>query len=211
METLCTGSDTLRFARLWIADPLRVAAVVPSGEVLARLITSELGPDDGPVLELGPGTGVFTRALIERGVAEDHLLLVERSAEFAELLRQRFPRAQLLHGDAARLRPGEWAATGLGGAVSGLPLLSMKPTQVLRILAAAFRHLRPGAGFYQFTYGPRCPVPRVVLERLQLSAQRIGGTWRNLPPASVYRIERLGSIGTSGYPGSYSEREDFYV
>ncbi len=82
---------------------MRVAAVAPSGPVLARLITREIMPDVGPVLELGPGTGVFTRALLARGVPESHLTLIEFGPEFARLLAERFPQARVVSIDAARI------------------------------------------------------------------------------------------------------------
>lgn len=192
----CPGTDRRRpdlrlFLRSWAAEPLRVAAIAPSGLSLARLITSEIDGASAPVLELGPGTGVFTRALIARGVAPADLTLIEFGAEFAALLRERFPEARIVHGDAARIRPEElFPAADAGAVVSGLGLLSMPPRTVLAILANAIDCLRPGASFYQFTYGPRCPVPRPILDRLGLKARRIGGTVMNLPPASVYRITR---------------------
>ncbi|TIV94667.1 MAG: phospholipid methyltransferase, partial [Mesorhizobium sp.] len=74
------SSETLQFFRAWLSEPLRVAAVTPSGRALAALIVSEISPATGPVLELGPGTGVFTRALLGRGIAEENLALIELGA-----------------------------------------------------------------------------------------------------------------------------------
>jgi phospholipid N-methyltransferase len=74
--------------------------------------------------------------------------------------------------------------------VSGLPLLSMPAKMVSAILAGSFAHLRDDGCFYQFTYGPRCPVPGKVLDELGLQAMHIGRTLRNIPPAAVYRIAR---------------------
>lgn len=188
-----TMGEALFFLRSWINDPLRVAAIAPSGEVLARLITQEIDPRNGPVLELGPGTGAFTRALIERGVAESDLVLIELDQHFADRLRVGFPSATILERDAARLGWGDLpGAVPAGAAVSGLPLLSMSSRQVMRILASVFAVMRPDAAFYQFTYGARCPVPLAILGRLDLVAEGMGGTLRNLPPASVYRIRRRG-------------------
>jgi phosphatidylethanolamine/phosphatidyl-N-methylethanolamine N-methyltransferase len=183
--------DATLFLRAWLARPLRVAALAPSGPALARLITRDITAAHAPVIELGAGTGSFTRALIARAVPEDALVLVEADAGFARLLRQRFPRAQVLHTDAARLRHVELPGGRLAGCVvSGLPLLPMPPHRIVAVLAGAFAHLSADGAFYQFTYGLGCPAPRRVLERLGLRATRIGRTLANLPPASVYRIER---------------------
>ncbi|MEO5757657.1 MAG: methyltransferase domain-containing protein [Mesorhizobium sp.] len=184
-------TDQFRFLRQWIANPLTVSAVAPSSVTLGRLMTSEISPATGPVIELGPGTGVFTRALLARGLRESDLTLIEFGADFAAMLQQRFPLARVLRMDAARLTEEAVFEAGTAGAVvSGLPLLSIPADKVAAIVAGCFRALRPSAGFYQFTYGPRCPVPRPVLDELGLDAVRIGGTLRNLPPAAVYRITR---------------------
>ncbi|TCR68405.1 phospholipid N-methyltransferase [Bosea sp. BK604] len=196
VTAVCLYSDYLQFFRSWVASPLRVAAVAPSGDALARLMTSEIVPGDGPVLELGPGTGAFTRALLERGLRENDLTLVEYGSDFARLLEHRFPQARVLWMDASQLASYDlFPAANVAAVVSGLPLLSMPPRKIMAILAGAFLSIRPGGGFYQFTYGPRCPVPRAILDRLGLKARRIGGTIRNLPPASVYRITRRQPFG----------------
>lgn len=93
--------------------------------------------------------------------------------------------------DAAHLAEADiFEGEPVGAVVSGLPLLSMSPDKIAAIMAGVFTYMRPGGAVYQFTYGPRCPVPRPILDRLGLEAVRIGGTVRNLPPASVYRISR---------------------
>jgi phosphatidylethanolamine/phosphatidyl-N-methylethanolamine N-methyltransferase len=179
------------FLRSWISDPFGVAAIAPSSKSLARLITSEIQASDGPVMELGVGTGVFTRALLDRGVRQEDLTLVECGADFAAVLQGRFPLARVIQVDAARLATQNlYSVAGVGSVISGLPLLFMPPRKVMAILAGTFDYMRPDGCFYQFTYFPRCPVPRLLLDRLGLKATRIGGTVLNLPPASVYRITR---------------------
>jgi phosphatidylethanolamine/phosphatidyl-N-methylethanolamine N-methyltransferase len=192
----CQGAPSTRghagrFLRSWLADPLRVGAVAPSGRALSRLITGEIGAETGPVLELGPGTGVFTQALIDRGVRQADLTLVEYGVEFAEILRRRFPAARTVCMDAAQLsRRRLFVGQPVGAVVSGMPMLSMPIPKVMRILAGVAACLRPAGALYQFTYGPRCPIPDIVLDRFGLRATRLGRTLRNLPPAAVYRIAR---------------------
>ncbi len=196
MTAAQTCSDYFRFFRSWVANPLRVAAVAPSGRSLSRLMTAEIFPADGPVLELGAGTGAFTRALLDRGVPEHDLTLVEFGSDFVRLLQFRFPRARVLWMDASQLAGHElFHSATVGSVVSGLPLLSMPVRKVIAILSGAFSYVRPNGAFYQFTYGPQCPIPRKILDRLGLKATRIGGTVRNLPPAAVYRITRRRPLG----------------
>lgn len=184
-------NDVLSFLRAWAGDPSRVGAITPSGTALAEIITREITPGDAPVIELGAGTGVFTQALLDRGLREQDLTLVESGPEFASMLAQRFPRARVLHIDAAALNRYElFGGTGAGAIVSGLPLLAMPARKTIAIMKGAFGHLRNGGALYQFTYVPRCPVGRRILDRLGLRATRIGRALLNMPPATVYRITR---------------------
>jgi phosphatidylethanolamine/phosphatidyl-N-methylethanolamine N-methyltransferase len=187
--------DRWRFLKAWRARPLQIAALAPSGAALARIITSELSPETGRVLELGPGTGVFTRAILARGVNEADLTLVEYEEAFANLLTGRFPEAVVLQMSAASLMSdARFQQSGFGAVISGLPLLSMSPRIVLKILRGSFAALEEDGAFFQFTYGPVCPVPRKLLDRLGLKATHIGGTFANIPPARVYRISRRSTL-----------------
>lgn len=207
MTASSTRSDFMHFFRSWMSNPMQVSAIAPSSVRLARLMTREIEALDEPILELGPGTGVFTRALLARGVRESDLTLIEFGAEFVDVLAQRFPQARIVQMDAGRIAgSGLFEHKPVGAVVSGLPLLSMPPTQVAAILSGAFSVLRPDGAFYQFTYGPRCPVPRPVLEQLGLQARRIGGTMRNLPPASVYRISRSQVVEAADQPAHFQQQ-----
>lgn len=187
-------SDVVPFLKAWLRQPLHVASVAPSSRALANLITREIGPATGPVIELGPGTGAFTRVLLERGIPERDLVLVESEPEFAALLRMRFPLARVREMDAAALAhawvldPGRDA----GAVVSGLPVLTMPRDKLAALLTGAFAHLTPGGGFYQFTYTLSCPIPTPLLRGLGLESRLVGWTLANMPPARVYRIGRRG-------------------
>ncbi|CAN7724462.1 methyltransferase domain-containing protein [Rhizobium leguminosarum] len=182
--------DRRRFLLAWLRAPLRIASITPSGPRLAGLMTKEISALTGPVLELGPGTGVFTAALLERGIAERDLTLVEYERDFATLLQGRFPDARVLRVDVRQMWKTALSGSFFGGVVSGLPLLAMRPEDVRTLLEGCFSNLRPHGAFYQFTYGPKCPVAVEILDSLGLVATRIGWTLRNIPPAAVYRISR---------------------
>ena len=186
-------SETFSFWRAWLRAPRSVGAVAPSGPSLARLMTRHVNQRHGPVIELGPGTGVFTRALLASGLPMHRLALVEADPVFADALSQRYPQAQVLRMDAAMLgdTPPLFGDERASAVVSGLPLLSMPPKQVAAIIRGVFdQQLRADGALYQFTYGHRCPLPHHLLEQLDLDAVRIGRVLFNLPPATVYRIGR---------------------
>lgn len=183
-------NDHVSFLRQWAASPLKVAAIAPSGKRLGRLMTEGLDATTAPVIELGPGTGVFTEAMIARGVPEDRIALVELNEAFAHGLSAKFPQAQMHNVSATGLSGRSFFSEPAQAVVSGLGLLAMPEEDVALILQGAFEHLATGGHFIQFTYGPKCPVPETVLRSLGLKATRVSGTWRNLPPASVYHIAR---------------------
>jgi phospholipid N-methyltransferase len=187
--------DQWRFFRQWLKNPLSVAAISPSSRQLARQMIAELPNGARRVVELGGGTGVFTQALLEHGIAPQDLLVLELNEDLHQHLRTRFPDAHVVCGDARELssivqRVG-FADGGPADAVlSGLGLLSMSRQMQRDIVGAAFEVLAPEGRMIQFTYGPTCPVNREVLTQLGLHAWRGSLTLWNVPPATVYVIAR---------------------
>ncbi|MGX5849524.1 class I SAM-dependent methyltransferase [Mesorhizobium sp. PL10] len=147
------------------------------------------------MLELGPGTGLFTQALLERGVRERDLTLVEADPDFASLLTRRFPAARIFAMDAAGLRhPPLFDSPVAGAVISGLSIRLMSPRKAFAILEGVFDALRPGAALYQYTLGRSCPFDQTLLDRLDLEATRLGRTFRNFPPATVYKVSRIKNL-----------------
>ena len=178
--------DEVRFIASWLQHPLKVGAVSPSGRALARAVAAEVDPTiPGPIVELGPGTGPVTEALVGRGISPDRLILVEYDPEFCTLLRRRFPGAMVIEGDAYAL--GD-TLTGivkepLAAVVSCLPLMTRPLNVRVRLLNAAMRMLRRGAPYVQFTYAMTAPIPSRQRRYRITSSPRI---WLNLPPARVW-------------------------
>jgi phosphatidylethanolamine/phosphatidyl-N-methylethanolamine N-methyltransferase len=178
--------DEVRFIRSWLERPLSTGAVTPSGRVLARTMARYVNPGmAGPVVELGPGTGPVTEALIAKGIAPERLVLVEFNLTFCQLLRTRFPAATVVQGDAYGMRR---LLTGLlqqpaAAIVSGLPLVTKPVRMRLRLLRDALELLRPGAPFVQFTYAVVPPIPNRLAGVRTEASERI---WKNMPPARVW-------------------------
>src|SRR5580692_9288787 len=94
-------SDSTMFLREWIANPQRTGAVAPSSPQLGAAMARWLPRNpESFVLELGPGTGAVTDALLKRGLREDRLVAIEFNPNLAKLLSKRFPRAHIINGDA---------------------------------------------------------------------------------------------------------------
>ena len=163
-----------------------MGAVMPSGRVLARTMAQYVDIDsNAPVVELGPGTGAITNALIERGVDQKRLVLVEFNPGFCALLRDRYPQARVVQGDAYALRDSLWDVLSAPAAaiVSGLPLVTKPMLTRLKLIRDAFIALAPGAPFVQFTYSVAPPIPTSLPGVSTEASERI---WMNLPPARVW-------------------------
>jgi len=187
------SSYMLQFSREWLKQPFRTGAITPSSKNLAHAITKGLTKKNGPILELGAGTGVFTSALIANGVRPQDITAVEANGRFADLLKEEFPTLGLTHGNAARVH--KLTNRTYGAAICGLPLLSMPNAVVLKILKNSFNLLKPNAELRLFTYGCRCPVPRTIRTRLSLSTHRVAFVSLNFPPASVYTLTQKDCAG----------------
>src|SRR5690348_13724168 len=189
------GNPALTFFREWLRNPFAMAAVSPSGRQLASLMMEQLPADAKRVIELGGGTGAFTRALLDHGIQPRNLMVVELNEALHHYLRERFPGVPVIRGDARKVneiatRSGLDDTDQVDAVISGLGLLSMSRNTQREILRSAFEVLSPRGRFIQFTYGPFSPVPRELLDELHLKAHRAGTAWRNVPPANVFVYQR---------------------
>jgi phosphatidylethanolamine/phosphatidyl-N-methylethanolamine N-methyltransferase len=184
------NGDEVRFIRTWIEKPLTTGAVAPSGKALARTMAAYVDPSiAGPVIELGPGTGPVTEALVAQGVDPSRLVLVEFDPAFCRLLRNRYPEATIVQGDAYSLKR---VLAGLlqqpaAAVVSSLPLITKPLRMRLRVLFEAFGLMSPGAPFIQFTYAAMPPIPKRLDRVTAEASERI---WLNIPPARVWVYRR---------------------
>lgn len=167
-------------------NPRRTGAVFPSGPHLAREMAATIDLSvPGSILELGPGTGVFTEALLARGIPEERLTLIEYNPDFCRFLSSRFPRIRLIQASAFDLDEicARENLNPLSAVVSGLPLLNFPIPQRLSLVNMALERLSPGGSFVQFTYGSTSSVPATGLNGTVAAGKKV---WRNFPPATIW-------------------------
>lgn len=185
----------LVFFAQWLRNPRHMASIAPSGHQLGRIMASALPSGAGQIVELGAGTGAITRALLRHGIRPQNLLAVEMNPVLHALLQQRYPTAHIACADARCLQAlvhatPDFTDGQVDAVCSSLGLLPMPPALQHDILAAAFQVLGRDGVFIQYTYGMHAPLDRDICQKLNLTCQRIGLAWRNLPPARVYAYTR---------------------
>jgi len=151
-----------------------------------------LSPDPTDlVLELGPGTGAITRALLTHGVEPERLLAIEMSPDMATLMETRFPGIRLIRGDAQDmanlLRPHTAGGRRVGTVISSLPLRQFSLEFTQELARKIHAQLRPGGRWVQYSYHLG-PGRQRGTEQFDLAGSRI--VWRNFPPARVNVYEK---------------------
>ena len=178
------------FLKQYLQKPFGVGAITPSSKKLAQLMVSNLDlQSSDTVVELGPGTGVFTRELLAQGVKPENLVLIEFNLDFANYLRSEFPKVRVVEGDAAEL-PRILQSHGIGKimrVVSGIPLRSLKPAQRKQITEAIAASLDMGGVAVQFSYLNASPFPKATASDGGLTGSRVGVALKNVPPAFIWK------------------------
>jgi phosphatidylethanolamine/phosphatidyl-N-methylethanolamine N-methyltransferase len=181
-------ADLTLFLKQAVLEPKQTSSLVPSSRALATAMAAHVNAETGPVVEFGPGTGIITNAILNHGVTPENLTLFEMNPVFAKALHGRFP-GVTLHVTGAQ-NAHNLVPANVGAVISGLPLLSMPRNLRREIVGAAFKILRPGGKFIQFTYGQNTPLSAEGLAALGLKAHKAKKVWANFPPAQVYIVER---------------------
>jgi phosphatidylethanolamine/phosphatidyl-N-methylethanolamine N-methyltransferase len=187
MQHSSTLADNLRFLKAMLTRPKSIGAVLPSGPALAAAMARQI-TTVGPVLELGPGTGVITAAILQHGTPACDVTCVEFDADFARHLKLRFAHVTVVEGDAFDLDTTLTAPHAMFAAViSGLPLLNFPVASRKRLVDGALARLAPGGVLVQFSYGPNAPVAPPP----GFGVTRAATVWANVPPARVWVYRRL--------------------
>jgi phosphatidylethanolamine/phosphatidyl-N-methylethanolamine N-methyltransferase len=178
--------------------PATVGTVTPSSRYLAAAMVESIEPGStATVVELGPGTGAFTGAILRRLGPAGRFLAVELEPEFVRQLQDRFPGVGVVCASAVDLVQiaGARGLAPIDHIVSGLPFATLAVETTRAILDAVPRVLRPGGTFTTFQYVHGFAMPRSVAfrrdlsERMQSPPERTFVA-RNFPPAFALRWRR---------------------
>lgn len=182
--------DELKFFKGWIDKPRAVGAIIPTSSVTARRMASVIDARSGlPVLEVGPGTGVITKAILGRGVKPSDLYAVEYSSEFVSHLRRNYPGVNVIEGDGFNLDKtlGDKRDVVFDCVVSGVPLLNFPVERRVAYLDSLLKRIPTGRPVVQLTYGPKSPIPP---GHGDYTVEHFHFILRNIPPTQLWLYRR---------------------
>nr|CAD6427120.1 methyltransferase domain-containing protein [Rhizobium sp. Q54] len=182
--------EEIRFFKGWIDGPKSVGAILPTSGVTARRMASVINPASGlPVLELGPGTGIITKAIIHRGIAPGNVISIEYSTDFYQHLKRTIPGVHFINGDAFDLDRtlGERKDQQFDAVISAIPMLSFPMEKRIALLEDLLDRMPPGRPVVQITYSPVSPIDARP-DRFQI--KHLDFVVRNIPPAQLWVYSR---------------------
>lgn len=189
--------ENMLFFKRWLKHPFQMGTLAPITPSLARLAAESVKDTSQLIVEIGAGTGRLTRALLERGVKSENLVLVELDPDLCGFLRETLPGLsyckeavpQVIHGDAAELAsiiPPSFVGN-VGMVVSAIPFMYIPPAVREAIVKSVFKVMKPGGRMVHVTYNPKSPLAFMP----QLKQERIGSLWYNLPPGFVWQYQNV--------------------
>lgn len=182
--------DEIRFFKGMINHPKAVGSIIPTSSVTARKMASVIDTGSGlPVLELGPGTGVITKAILARGVKPENLTAVEYSTDFYQHLVRNYPGVNFINGDAFDLDRtlGALAGQKFDSVISAVPMLNFPVEARVKLLEQLLDRIPPGRPVVQISYGPVSPI---VARPARYHIRHFDFIVRNIPPAQLWIYTR---------------------
>jgi phosphatidylethanolamine/phosphatidyl-N-methylethanolamine N-methyltransferase len=182
--------DEIRFIRGMMAEPKTVGAIMPTSARMAAKMASIIDTGSGlPVLELGPGTGVITKAILAMGVKPENLVSVEYSTQFYDHLVEKFPGVRFINGDAFNIEQtlADYRGQKFDCVISGIPLLNFPMHARVKLVESLLDLMAPGRPVVQFSYGPKSPIAK----RPEIyKVEHFDIILRNIPPAQIWHYKK---------------------
>ncbi len=182
--------EEIRFFKGWMDGPKSVGAICPTSSVTAKRMASVINPSSGlPVLELGPGTGVITKAILERGIAPENLVSIEYSTDFYQNLIKAYKGVHFINGDAFALDKtlGGMKSVIFDSVISAIPMLSFPMESRIALLEDLLDRMPAGRPVIQITYGPVSPI---IANPDRYKIKHYDFVVRNIPPAQLWTYTR---------------------
>lgn len=182
--------DEIRFFKGWMNNTRAVGSIIPTSSVTARRMASVVDVKSGlPVLELGPGTGVITKAILETGLPPEKLTSIEFSTDFYNHLVARFDGVNFINGDAFDLDKtlGDLSGATFDSVISAVPLLNFPMHKRVSLIEDLLSRIPVGRPIVQISYGPLSPVVAMP-DRYQIT--HLDFVVRNIPPAQLWTYRR---------------------
>ncbi|MBX7187474.1 MAG: methyltransferase domain-containing protein [Vicinamibacteria bacterium] len=190
--------DRAKFLAAFVKRPFDTGSITPSSAQLAEAMVEGMDLREAEtVVELGPGTGPFTRVIQDELKPGACFLCFEINPEMAEALRHNFPNVQVVNDSIENLAHylKEAGRDTVDAVVSGLPWAAFSPDRQRRLLDATVMPIKPGGRFSTFAYSHAAWTPparrfRELLESRFAQVETSKVVWRNVPPAFVYRCRK---------------------
>jgi phosphatidylethanolamine/phosphatidyl-N-methylethanolamine N-methyltransferase len=182
--------EEIRFFKGMMQGPRTVGSIVPTSSITARKMASVVNIQSSlPVLELGPGTGAITKAILARGLSPEKLVAIEYSTDFFNHLVRRYPAVNFINGDAFDLDKTLGALSGqtFDSVVSGIPLLNFPMQARIALLESLLDRLPRGRPVVQISYGAVSPI---IARPERYHIKHFDFVVRNIPPAQLWIYRR---------------------
>lgn len=190
--------QTRMFIKQLLTNPGSTGAIVPSSDELAKRIVDFAGPGpDAVIAEYGPGTGVFTKRILQTLRPEQTFFAIEINEQFAAELKKCYPDLRLHIGCASNVAEycREEGQDHVDCVISGLPW-AIFPNELQEKILGAMTDIMPEGGtFVTFAYlqGLVMPAGRNFKKNLKRHFSKVetsGVIWKNIPPAIIYRCRK---------------------
>ncbi|MFM2483873.1 class I SAM-dependent methyltransferase [Celerinatantimonas yamalensis] len=201
MSTIFQGTivqSKLLFLKQFLATPRTVGAIAPSSRSLARKMIEQIDFTKARcIVEIGPGTGVFSELLIKYCQPHCQIILIETNPVFVEQLEQKYQHmdnVRVVHdsGEKINLYKIKFGIEHIDYVVSGIPFSSLPAQVSTNILSTVHKAIGDDGRFILFQYS----LMKVRALTKWFDLTHIERSWINLPPAHVFTCRRKGRNDT---------------